>query len=129
MVRDARKNALLIMRATVSPREEIRRRRRAADAAGRAQRLLRRWAWLLLRRAEEVAERRRRRGGLDRTQLLRLRRWRRGHHRRRPAIGRGRGDRHLALGLFAADFAARPGEIVGASGRRRQRLALDQRTP
>ena len=37
------------------------------------------------------------------------------------------GDRHIALGLFAADLAARPGEIIGAAGGRRQRLALHQR--
>src|SRR4051812_20588341 len=97
-----------------SPREEIWRRRGAADAAGRARRLLRRRAWRLRRCAEEIAERRRRR--LNRPQLFRLRRWRRGHHRRRAAILGGRGDRHLTLGLFTADFAPRPGEIVGTAG-------------
>jgi len=29
--------------------------------------------------------------------------------------------------LFASDFAARPGEIIGAAGGWRERLALDQR--
>ena len=45
---------------------------------------------------------------------------------RRPS-GANRGNRSLALGLLASDLAARPDEIIGAAGGRRQRLALDQR--
>ena len=50
-------------------------------------------------------------------------RWRRRHRSAR----RCRCHRRVALGLFAADFAARPGKIVGAAGRRGQRLTLHQR--
>ena len=35
--------------------------------------------------------------------------------------------RRITLGLFAPDFAARPDEIIGTPGGRRQRFALDQR--
>ena len=38
-----------------------------------------------------------------------------------------RRHRGISLDLFSADLAARPGEIIGAAGGRRQRLALDQR--
>ena len=40
------------------------------------------------------------------------------HH---AAVGRDACHRRIASGLLAADFAARPGEIVGAAGGRRQR--------
>src|ERR1700736_82402 len=42
------------------------------------------------------------------------------------ATGRCRCHWRLTLGPFASDFAARPGKIVGATGRRRQRLTFDQ---
>ncbi len=38
----------------------------------------------------------------------------------------GRCRRHWRLDAFVSDFTARPGKIIGATGRRRQRLAFDQ---
>src|SRR5579872_3911063 len=46
----------------------------------------------------------------------------------RRALGSDGSHRRFALGgLFAPDFAARPGKVVGPPGRRRQRFALHQR--
>src|SRR5690242_1883302 len=63
--------------------------------------------------------------GLQRRTLLRLLPLSGLHDR---SVGRDACHRRIALGLFAADFAARPGKIVGASGGRRERLALHQRS-
>jgi hypothetical protein len=50
---------------------------------------------------------------------------------RRPyrgdAIPRCRCHCILTLGPFASDFAARPGKIIGAAGRRHERFTLYQR--
>ena len=49
--------------------------------------------------------------------------------RRRPGVGIDIARCHwrLTFGRFASNFAAGPGKIVGATGRRRERLAVDQR--
>ena len=66
---------------------------------------------------------------MSRAELFFRLRWRGGCRRRcrRRSIRRGGSDRRFALGLLTADLAARPGEIIGAAGWRRQRLTFYQR--
>jgi hypothetical protein len=94
----------------------------AGGARGRRRDLARRRA----EAAEEIAQARLGRlDGLRGAELLFRLRWRGGRRRCwRRSIRRGGGNRGFALGLLAADLAARPGEIIGAAGGCRQRLAF-----
>src|SRR5262249_9156128 len=87
----------------------------------------------LIAEAEEISKRLMRLGRLNRLLLLKLGFQRRGGRgggarccRRAPARRRG-GNGGVAFGLVASSLAARPGEIIGAPGRRAESLALDQR--
>src|SRR5260370_85985 len=123
MVRDAPRRAPHHEDLISLPPKKARCRCRRSDIARRPRNTGRTW-WrrLLLRISKKVPGRGR--AGLDRARLFRLRR-RIGCRCR--SLRRNGCRWRFALGLFAADFAARPGEIIGAAGGRRERLALDQR--
>ena len=123
MVRDARRRAPHHEGLISLPPKKARCPRRRSDITRRPGNTGRTW-WrrLLLRISKKVSGRGR--TGLDRARLFRLRRRVGCRCRSFRRNGSGWG---FALGLFAADFAARPGEIIGAAGGRRERLALDQR--
>src|SRR6476620_4004172 len=119
MVRDARRGAPHHEGLIGLPPEKARCPRRRSDITRRPWNIGGTWWWrLLLHISEKVPGRRR--TGLDRARLFRFRR----RVGCRFRCFRRNGCRwSFALGLFAADFAARPGEIIGAAGGRRERLA------
>ncbi len=120
MVRDARRRAPHHEGLISLPPEKSRCPRRRSDIARRA-RNIGRWRRRSLHISKKVP--RCRCTGLDRARLFRLRRC--AGCRCRSVRRNGR-RWSFALRLFASDFAARPGEIIGAAGGRRERLALDQ---